>query len=257
MVTTTTNYGLQKPAINDPADQDLWGGYLNESLDTIDAQLKIASDHPVVSKTGIYTITASDQNSLIAADATSAAFTISLPVSANIGRRFEVKNVGTENDVTISPNGPDTIDGENDYVLSVGQSASFTDDGSGNWVQALSTVGFASSDEFAAAVVDDKAISPALFGGDNQDLSAEGYAKLPGGLIFQWGETQDNIATDFPIPFNSVVLHIGGNWLNTFAAGNSGAGVVFNPDLLSLTGFTAYVGTEGSPDNIGWFAIGA
>jgi microcystin-dependent protein len=44
MATNTTNYNLIKPAVNDPADQDLWGGYLNESLDIIDGQMKINAD---------------------------------------------------------------------------------------------------------------------------------------------------------------------------------------------------------------------
>lgn len=36
MATTTPNFGLIKPAVNDPIDEDLWGGYLNTSLDLID-----------------------------------------------------------------------------------------------------------------------------------------------------------------------------------------------------------------------------
>ena len=36
MPTTTTNYGLFKPLVNNPVDQDLWGGYLNTNMDTLD-----------------------------------------------------------------------------------------------------------------------------------------------------------------------------------------------------------------------------
>lgn len=39
MPTTTTNYGFIKPNVNDPVDQDLWGGQLNDSLDDIDATI--------------------------------------------------------------------------------------------------------------------------------------------------------------------------------------------------------------------------
>lgn len=36
MPTTTTHYGLLKPLVNNPTDQDLWGGYLNDNMDTLD-----------------------------------------------------------------------------------------------------------------------------------------------------------------------------------------------------------------------------
>lgn len=44
MSTTTTNYALIKPAVNNATDQDLWGTYLNTNLDTIDTQLKTNAD---------------------------------------------------------------------------------------------------------------------------------------------------------------------------------------------------------------------
>lgn len=39
MATTTSNYSFILPAVNDPTDQDLWGGYLNENFTAIDTQL--------------------------------------------------------------------------------------------------------------------------------------------------------------------------------------------------------------------------
>lgn len=39
MPDTTPNLGLYKPLVNDPTDQDLWGGYLNENADTLDTFL--------------------------------------------------------------------------------------------------------------------------------------------------------------------------------------------------------------------------
>jgi len=44
MATNTPNYDLIKPAVNDPADQDLWGGYLNENFDTLDTAIKSVAD---------------------------------------------------------------------------------------------------------------------------------------------------------------------------------------------------------------------
>lgn len=44
MPTLTANYSLIKPNVNDPVDEDLWGGYLNDDLDDIDALIKTATD---------------------------------------------------------------------------------------------------------------------------------------------------------------------------------------------------------------------
>ena len=44
MPNTTSNYALYKPLVNDATDEDLWGGYLNDSMDLIDAQMKANAD---------------------------------------------------------------------------------------------------------------------------------------------------------------------------------------------------------------------
>ena len=54
MPTSTTNYGFQKPLVNDPTDEDLWGGYLNDDLDDIDTEIKIVSDRATLPVGSIY-----------------------------------------------------------------------------------------------------------------------------------------------------------------------------------------------------------
>ncbi|CAB4214613.1 hypothetical protein UFOVP1454_54 [uncultured Caudovirales phage] len=39
MPTLTTNYSFNKPLVNDPVDEDLWGGQLNTNFDTLDSLL--------------------------------------------------------------------------------------------------------------------------------------------------------------------------------------------------------------------------
>ncbi len=39
MPTTTTNFSLKKPLVNDAIDEDLWGAQLNTNMDTIDERL--------------------------------------------------------------------------------------------------------------------------------------------------------------------------------------------------------------------------
>lgn len=38
MPNTTPNLSLYKPLVNDVTDQDLWGGYLNDNMDTLDSE---------------------------------------------------------------------------------------------------------------------------------------------------------------------------------------------------------------------------
>lgn len=40
MPTNTTNYNFYKPLVNDPTDQDVWGGYLNNNFDSVDAIMR-------------------------------------------------------------------------------------------------------------------------------------------------------------------------------------------------------------------------
>lgn len=44
MPTYTTNYHLAKPLVNSAVDQDLWGGELNDDMDTIDTTMKSLQD---------------------------------------------------------------------------------------------------------------------------------------------------------------------------------------------------------------------
>lgn len=44
MSSLTPNYNLIKPGVNDPTDQDQWGGMLNEDMDIIDSTMKSISD---------------------------------------------------------------------------------------------------------------------------------------------------------------------------------------------------------------------
>tara|TARA_R110002126_G_scaffold238304_3_gene381704 strand:- start:264 stop:800 length:537 start_codon:yes stop_codon:yes gene_type:complete len=52
MPNTTTNYALYKPLVNDATDEDLWGGYLNDSMDLIDTQMKVNADATTLAVVG-------------------------------------------------------------------------------------------------------------------------------------------------------------------------------------------------------------
>lgn len=67
----------------------------------------------------------------------STALTINLPALAasNRGRVLWIKNkAGTTNDITVTPNGADTIDGAATLTLTPGQSARLLSSGAGDWL---------------------------------------------------------------------------------------------------------------------------
>lgn len=120
MSTTTTNYALIKPGVNDPTDQDLWGGYLNDDLDSIDSLMLTATNDLVNAQTGSYSVVVGDRNKLVTIDASGAVATVGLPVAATAGDGFRVtikKIDSSSNSVTIDGSGAETIDGAANVVI--------------------------------------------------------------------------------------------------------------------------------------------
>jgi hypothetical protein len=124
----------------------------------------------------------------------------------------------------------------------------------------------AEAQALASAVV---ALTPArladAFKGANQQLSANGYQKLPGGLIIQWGEVEvysngsngGTVSVTFPIAF-SAIAHVVACKNGSRVAG---ADVVYARRGSSLTGFIAEIdsatGGEGAGTRqVAWIAIG-
>jgi hypothetical protein len=86
--------------------------------------------------------------------------------------------------------------------------------------------------------------------------SANGYQRLPSGIIFQWGAGVGGTPVTFPLTFGNVCLFVGGN---TYGA-NEGCYSV-NVNTKSTTGFTAITESHGGSHISGtlpfnWFAIG-
>lgn len=96
-----------------------------------------------------------------------------------------------------------------------------------------------------------KAITPSTladaFKSANQSLAANGYQKLPGGLIVQWGSRINNGAVTFPIAFNSTPYNV------TFGAQN-GSGADSYLTALSASGLT--IGGSEVNEIVFYMAIG-
>lgn len=187
MPSLTTNFSLNKPLVNSATDQDLWGGYLNDNEDTVDAALKTARDFVTRSISGADTATSSDRNKLILCNASGAALTPVLPSAATVASGFEIaykKTDSSGNSVTVTRAAAETIDGATTYVLS-GQydSVCLVSDGT-NWhVKAYKTTptSVASASDTVAGIVELSTTA------EVQSGASSALAVTPAGLLAALG----------------------------------------------------------------------
>lgn len=85
------------------------------------------------------------------------------------------------------------------------------------------------------------------FTGTNQSLVTNGYQKLPGGVIIQWGSAPWNTTVSFPITFPNAV------WSVTF--GSQGADGIPRLSALTTSSFF-YDSARSTGTNAYWIAIG-
>jgi hypothetical protein len=120
MPTFTTNFNLAKPLVNSPVDEDLWGDELNDDMDIIDSIVYTAQRFVTRAVTTTDVSTTADNHKLLLCDATSGAFTVTLPLAATADDGFTIaikKTDATRNIVTIDGSGAETVDGLSTYLL--------------------------------------------------------------------------------------------------------------------------------------------
>jgi hypothetical protein len=91
------------------------------------------------------------------------------------------------------------------------------------------------------------------FTGGNQSLSGNGYQKLPGGLIMQWGtfsQTGASTTVSFPISFPNACLNVQQTCANNASVSAPGSG------SLTTTGFDSIRDAAVGNSAIYYFAIG-
>lgn len=106
-----------------------------------------------------------------------------------------------------------------------------------------------------------KALTPATLGqalkGANQSLAVNGYQKLPGGLIVQWGQVAATAATGtttFPIAFpNNVFIQCATDY---DTAGTAVRSLAVLPTLTDFQWAAAQGATASDPGTFAWFAVG-
>lgn len=214
-----------------------------------------------------------DDAGLVLVNASGGARTITLPAANALGGRpirFQIeKTDSTANTVTIQRAGADTIEGGTSVVLS-GQWASVTlvSDGLSGWLLLRQAVPAATSGvagisrlattaETDAGTLSDVAVTPAGLGIATRNYANPGYARLPGGLILQWGTAtittnQGSLVVTLPISFP------GANWGVLITLSSDGGNTAESVAVTARTqsNFTA----KHSGDNPGipffWLAIG-
>lgn len=273
MPTTTTTYSLNKPLVNNATDQDLWGGYLNDNMDTIDTQMLLCRDWKKRVITTTDSVVAGDRHKILLCDATAGAFTETLLAAATAGDGFEltiVKTDATASAVTIDGSGAETIAGSATFALSgQGDAATLVCDGVSNWnfkgnkttpsaVAAASTtaagiIEIATNAEVLAAASTTLAVTPASLAA-LVTSSAAGTAVI-GTVRLQWGIKTGNLSGGSAVLFGTafsntpyaVIISMG--YVSGVGVGYSGW------DAVTTTGFTVYDSYAGT-SSVYWLAIG-
>ena len=80
-------------------------------------------------------------------------------------------------------------------------------------------------------------------------LSTNGYQKLPGGLIIQWGYNPSNSTVTFPVAFPTAAFFVG-------ATMSFNSNKYENQFVTSLTSVNFYLGLSGINNAAYWIAIG-
>lgn len=181
-VTNTTNYGFNKPAVNDPVDQDLWGDQLNDNWDLLDTLLNTVTS----AKSASFNVGADEFDYFYLIDSSGGNVTATLPAASSVynGFRVHFKAVDLSNDVTLDGNGSETIDGETTYSISaVDDSITLICDGS-NW-QILSTnAEVAASSETVSGIVEKATSAEAAAQTSDKNLTADNAQYLPFAPVF-------------------------------------------------------------------------
>lgn len=124
MPTSTSNYSFQKPLVDDPTDEDLWGGYLNDDLDDLDTLMRqgICNTLSASQTTGFTAVATISVRNFYRCDATGGAFAATLPTAASAGNGATVafkKTDASANAITVTRAGADTIDGATTKAISI------------------------------------------------------------------------------------------------------------------------------------------
>ena len=212
-----------------------------------------------------------DNAGFVSVDASGGARVITLPLANALGGRpirFQIrKNDGSANPVTVQRGGTDLIEGGTSFILSAGSDTlTLVSDGATNWspISGLAATSsrrgltrFATAAETDAGTLSDVAVTPAGLGIATRNYANPGYARLPGGLIVQWGSAtittnQGSLVVTLPISFP------GANWgvLTTMSFDGGNTAESLGVTARTQSNFTAKHSGDNPTIPFFWLAIG-
>jgi hypothetical protein len=169
-----------------------------------------------------------DHTGLVWIDSSINVITLNLPANNSLNSRpmrYRIVRVGA-NPVIIQAQGANLINFQSSITLATnGDCVDIMGSGDGAWI-AIGSISatttqngvsrFATAAETDAGTLSNVAVTPAGLGIATRNYANPGYARLPGGLIMQWGETNAvDIATSsstvsaiFPIAFPNALLNL-------------------------------------------------
>jgi hypothetical protein len=110
--------------------------------------------------------------------------------------------------------------------------------------------------EFNTSVTDTDFSFVNDFTGSNQSLTTDGYQKLPGGLIIQWGTADDtDLTVSFPVAFPNDCLNVIMN-LKDVTLSSGFAAFYLSTTNWTTTGFTKNTALANLGGKRPWIAIG-
>lgn len=187
---------------------------------------------------GSQTLTA-DQAGLVLASAAAGNATVTLPSAGAAGGRplrFQlVRTDSSANTLTIAPSGSDTIEGGASFVLGRQQRVTLVSDGVDRW--------------FVAAEA-----------ATGRSLAANGWQRLPGGLIVQWGyftppnNSSQDWAITFPVTFPGGPLCVLAQLNNSTAA--TGTVAVHSQSAGGFAIIQNWIGGQTGNYAVWWLALG-
>lgn len=185
------------------------------------------------------TVLTADDAGVVVVSAATGAVTLTLPAANSAGGRplrfHIIRTDSTANVLTVIRAGADTIEGGTDLVLPRQQRVMLVGDGASQWfVGAEAAIG--------------------------RSFAANGWQRLPGGLILQWGYfTPPNNGSQqwgitFPVAFPGGPLSIVAQLNNPTAA--TGAIAIYGQSAGGFSIFQSWTGGQSGNYALWWFAVG-